>query len=514
MTDTDPTRSLRRSAYLILAAVALAICAAKVVGAELVYEPSRYKAPRPGSFGSDRPADQQPEREWPKERPEPTPMFSSNDKSRWATVRALVENGSYVIATRRNFRDTTPPFHDEGVIVNAAGKLDSLDVVMNPETGEFFSSKPPLFPTIVAGGYWLLKKCLGWSLDHDRWLVVCTVLLTVNILPFAAYLGLLARLIEDYGRSDFGRLFTFAAACFGTFFTTFSVTLNNHTPAICCVLFASYPLLRRRAGESSESALELVLSGFFAGLLVTFEFPAAAFAAGLGVPLLVARPKRTLIYFLTALLVPVAALFACNYLALGRLLPAYSDLGRPGSWYDFPGSYWSKLKEPGPHRGIDFADEPRQVYLFHMLFGHHGWFSLTPVWLLGFVSMCVAAARAWPDFRRLFARPFGGRVWCLRLFQAMSLAVSVVVFAFFVYKTNNYGGFTSGLRWVFWLTTLWLLATLPAADRLASYRFGQWLALVLLGFSVLSVFYPAWNPWRPPWILQLCERTGWAGYGP
>src|SRR5262245_18072331 len=27
----------------------------------------------------------------------PVPAFSSNDKSRWATIRALVENGTYVI---------------------------------------------------------------------------------------------------------------------------------------------------------------------------------------------------------------------------------------------------------------------------------------------------------------------------------------------------------------------------------------------------------------------------------
>ena len=94
----------------------------------------------------------------------------------------------------------------------------------------------------------------------------------------------------------------------------------------------------------------------------------------------------------------------------------------------------------------------------------------------------------------------------------LSAAVSVVVFAFFAHKTNNYGGFTSGLRWVFWLTPLWLLATLPAADRIAGSRIGRGFAVVLLGLSVLSVFYPAWNPWRPPWVLQLAELNGWVRY--
>jgi hypothetical protein len=57
-----------------------------------------------------------------------------------------------------------------------------------------------------------------------------------------------------------------------------------------------------------------------------------------------------------------------------------------------------------------------------------------------------------------------------------------------------------------------LLAIPPAADRLAGSRPGRVLAAVLLGASVLSAFYPAWNPWRPPWLLQLMEYTGWLRY--
>jgi hypothetical protein len=98
------------------------------------------------------------------------------------------------------------------------------------------------------------------------------------------------------------------------------------------------------------------------------------------------------------------------------------------------------------------------------------------------------------------------------LFAAMTLAVSLVVIGFYIYKTNNYGGFTSGPRWLMWLSPLWLLAIPAAADRLAGSRPGRVLAAILLGASVLSAFYPAWNPWRPPWLLQLMEYTGWLRY--
>ena len=92
----------------------------------------------------------------------------------------------------------------------------------------------------------------------------------------------------------------------------------------------------------------------------------------------------------------------------------------------------------------------------------------------------------------------------------MTLVVSVVVFAFYLTRTQsyNYGGYTSGPRWLFWLIPLWVLAIPPAADRLARSRAGRLLCAVLLGFSVLSVFYPAANPWRHPWILNLMEFTG------
>jgi hypothetical protein len=507
----DPTADLRRSFYLILGTVAVAICVAEIVGAENVYEPSRYRPPTPTSFGADRDPAAIPERVWPAVRPEPTPMFSSNDKSRWATVRAIVETGSYVIARRENFRDATGPFRDSGLIVNRDGRLDSLDVVMNPDTGEFYSSKPPLFPTVLAGGYWVLYNWCGLSLDRDRWPVVIILLLAVNVAPFAAYLALLARLAEGWGATDFGRVFGFTAGCVGTYLTTFSATLNNHTPAACCVLFALYPLVRRRPAGAAEGRGELFLAGLFAGLAVTIELPAAAFAAGLLVPLLVARPRQTLASFVPGLLLPLAAFFAANYAALGRLRPAYSEFGGP--WYEYGGSHWLRLREPVRPRGIDFNAEPPGVYLLHLLVGHHGWFSLTPAWVVGLIGLAGQWRRVGPAVASVFRR-VPGPVWTPPLVAALTAAVTAVLVGFFLTRTAsyNYGGNTSGLRWLFWLTPLWLLAATHGADRLAGSRAGRWFAAGCLGVSVLSVFYPAANPWRPPWLQQLFDILGWVRY--
>jgi hypothetical protein len=96
---------------------------------------------------------------------------------------------------------------------------------------------------------------------------------------------------------------------------------------------------------------------------------------------------------------------------------------------------------------------------------------------------------------------------------AISIAlISIVCITFYIFRPmieRNYGGMTSGFRWVFWLTPLWLLAVLPTADKLAKSRWGRLLGCVLLALSVLSASYPVWNPWTQPWLSHVWEYMGW-----
>ena len=94
----------------------------------------------------------------------------------------------------------------------------------------------------------------------------------------------------------------------------------------------------------------------------------------------------------------------------------------------------------------------------------------------------------------------------------MISSVGTVCVAFYILGVKpldrNYGGMTSGFRWVFWMAPLWLLAALPAADWLAR-RAAPALGYVLLGLSVLSASYPTWNPWTQPWLTNLFLYLGW-----
>lgn len=170
-----------------------------------------------------------------------------------------------------------------------------------------------------------------------------------------------------------------------------------------------------------------------------------------------------------------------------------------GNWYDYPGSYWSKLNNDRKSL-VDRGQPDRVAYSFHVLFGHHGIFSLTPIWifsLAGMVAMVVGYK-------------FAGQ-YQMRWLGALTILLSVVVVGFYLRRPAidcNYGGVTSGLRWAFWLIPLWLLTMLPVVDWLAKSKFGKAICYLLLAFSILSAAYSAHNPWVNPWLYEIWDWTG------
>lgn len=402
-----------------------------------------------------------------------TPFLSANDRSRWSTVVALVDDGTYVIdrfQTNRSWQTIDKVRHSDRNGVE-----------------HFYSSKPPLLPTIVAGGYWLFQRITGLGLEEHPFIVGRALLWLTNIPPLTIYLAVLAYLVERWGQTDWGRIFVVTAGCWSTFLTTFAVTFNNHLPAAVSVMVTLYCLWRIQNGN--ETVWAYVLAGCSSAFAATCELPAFAFfvlAAGwLGWR----HPRELAFYFLPAALLIAAGFFATNFAAHGDWRVAYSHR----EWYDYPESYWTGIRT-GPDRG-----EPSQlVYLFHLLIGHHGLFSLTPIWCLSVWGL------------RQGMRPHEDVL--LRWISAITLTLTIVCLGFYVTRPEidrNYGGVTCGLRWLFWLTPLALVSMIRGLDVLAAST--RW-RIVCTGFLIISTFSAAYgwtNPWVNPWPYSYGVAQGW-----
>jgi hypothetical protein len=403
------------------------------------------------------------------------PLLSANDRSRWCTVWSLVEQHSYQID-----------------VIDAVPGWSTIDKVR--QNGHYYSSKPPVLSTIVAGVYWVVRAITGWTLNDQPEETMRLILFLVNVIPMLGGLLVTMRLVERYAESDFARLFVVGAFAFSTFLTTFCVTLNNHTVAGLAVLAALYPACRILA-DGSLRPVHFACAGFFAVFAAVNELPAAAFAAAVGLLLLWRSPARTFLWALPAAIVPLAAFFVTTWLATGSWKPFYADYGTEKYKYVVDGvpSYWM---HPG---GLDANHESPLVYLFHCTVGHHGILSLSPIF--------VFALAAWIVPRLSRGRSLRPVVWA-------SAAITVVVLAFYLTRTENYnyGGNTSGLRWIFWLIPLWLVSMIPVLDAIADSRGLRALALGLLAVSTFSAWYPIDNPWQHPWLFQVLDRWRWIDY--
>lgn len=496
---------------------------------------------------------------------DPSPFLSANDRSRWCTIRSLGDYGTYSI---------------DDVIFNEKGERQrawhTIDLVKHrgPDGKEhFYSSKPTLLPTMLAGEYWLVKQLTGASLSnkHKTFYVARLMLLLSQVLPIAGGMWLIALLAEKLGSSHWGRIFVVACATQATFLSTFAITLNNHVfaaVAVVVALAALWPIFT----QESQAWWRFAVGGLASAFAVTCELPALAFFCLLAAAILWKSPQRTLLAFVPPAAIVFAAALGTNYIAHESLKPAYAhrykdgptiitvapnlaqafDAGQlpplvgselkskgielspqtiieprqPGErwviwdddghdrlavqlvnneqleirawddWYDYEGTYWTADRL----QGVDKGEPSVAVYAFNCLLGHHGLFSLTPIWLFS----------VWGLY--LWLRRPRDLQWCL---AASILLLTIVVIAFYLSRPlidRNYGGVTSGLRWLFWLIPLWLIAMIPAADSLAHSRWGRIVAVVCFAISVFSVNWATLNPWSQPWLFEYWYQLGWINY--
>jgi hypothetical protein len=421
------------------------------------------------------------------------PTLSANDRSRFCTIRVLVEPNlreTRIVEKNGQKQEVVVPYAIDKIRTQRG--WDSIDIVCHslpddPSTRYLYSTKPPLLPTVMAIPYWIIYKTTGWTFDTEPFFVARLMLVVCHLIPLAIGWILTISLIERFAKNDWTKLFAAAFTCFGTFLSTFVVTLNNHLPAVFCIIVALDAAVRI-CFDGDLRKRWFFIAAFFAAFAFACELPSALFFAMLGLSLLIRYPRQTLIAGIPAAVVVIAAFFTTNYIAHKTFLPAYSQQ----DWYFFEGyqkygktinSYWSNP------RGPDVGEPNRLKYAYHFTIGRRGVFSLTPVWILAMMGMLTSL------FQKNDAT--------FRNLTRMTFLMTLICFAFYLsmgQENRNYGGVTSGLRWLFWLIPFWTLTSLPILDKMSKYAAFRGLALLLLFLSATSVAYPLWNPWSPSWL--------------
>ena len=477
-------------------------------------------------------------------------QLEANDISRWCTVWSLLERGSYNIdecpwQAKTQDKVKKPdkladPASAEGKLGGLGRTLKDIEYRIAPRswkvgdaTDHFYSSKPPLLPTMIAAILYPARRAAGVPLDATvdvprtprnvqkpvegepgktvfvletpkepaHWPVYVLyfkpIIVLLNIVPMLVFLVLYARLLDRIAENDWAWFLSLFAASLGNYLIVFNQTLNNHSIAAWSAFFTLYALQRITSGDARTPGT-FALAGFFGAFTACNELPAALFGILLFLLVLSRWPGQTLRAFVPAAAIPCVAFLATQYAAFGQFTPVYEEFGTKS--YTYEGSYWNTPLEMDwfngatkqPDGTITENKESYGVYLFHMTLGHHGVFSLTPIFLF---SLLGAAREA---FRR--SR--------LTAISWLTLLLTAAMFAFYTWnpKARNYGGSTQGLRWLFWLIPFWLIL-LPSGVRGGGRRgVVRALSLAALLISALSVGYALRHPWSHPWFLDAMEH--------
>ncbi len=397
-------------------------------------------------------------------------VLGDSANSRLATAFSLVHYGSWYIDDEGGAKPN--PFEP--------GTVDKVE-----RDGHRMSTKPPVLPLLMTAEYAAMYHLLGWRLDvrEEARTVVRVMVFTLMLLPVV--LGLLAfgACLSLLGASDWTRAYLVAALALGTQVAGFAGHINNHTPAAAMLCVAAWCALGPLLGKAPASAWRFAGFGLAGGLVFTFDLPETIYIALLGLVLLWRFPKQAVLWGGLGLAVPLVAHFAAMLASSGSILPVQLH----PDWYMYESAYW---RNPG---GVDALHEPKGTYLFHMTFGRYGTFALFPVLVLGLLAL-LPALRNPRDLAARFA--LGGGI------------AFAILTAYYVLKTNNYGGVAYGFRWHLASAPVLLAMSLPLMNRLRGY----WTVPLLVALLAVSG-YSAYECFQAPWSKDR-EWTARLLFGP
>ena len=363
---------------------------------------------------------------------------SGNESSRLATIQAVAEQNTFAI------EDTEFSYTVDRVRFN----------------GHVYSDKPPFLSFVIGVALKPLLAATGCSFRENQ----AALVYLINSLFGALNIVLFCWLFNMFRRVRRGAVeakFLLAlGSVMGSWLLSYSVVINNHTPAALCALGAYVALWKFSRKPTSRAA---AFAGLACGVMGALDIPGGVIFSLALIPAIAlsSRPGKRAEHVLAAsCAVAFSALcvFLLNYVSHRNPLPLYMVRG---------GSF-----QPGVS-GKSFVG-----YAVECLFTYRGIFSYQPFLLLAFPAL-------W--FRRR----------ALRAAEWATVAATLVFTAFYVMLTNEFGGAAYGFRYLIPVIPIWSFLAgsfvLTAPKERARIALGA-LSAVLIVWGVVTSAVGAYFP--------------------
>lgn len=392
-----------------------------------------------------------------------------NDASRFAQIQALADNHNLII---------------DKTVFPTGGKYFY--------GGHFYSDKPPLLAIISTPIYFLLK-IFGLSfVAHQQVSTFLVTLLTIGCLSAVGLIFYRRTLIQFLGTSKrWANLLTVAVAG-GTLILPYSLVYNNHIPSGAFLMLGSYYLFSFNA---SSKAIHVMLSGFFFSLAFAIDIGCFVFIPVVSIALLIRTNLSAMLTFLLGCLPMISLYFLITWVTSGSFLAPAMNL----PLWNYPGSHFNETNLSGLATHASMNDLLN--YAYHMLIRDRGIISHTPLLLVSIFGIAYGYKN-----KRLV-----NEFWLL-----LVLGICFFYLASYILRTNNYGGWSYGVRWY---ASLMYLLCLPLAFLENPFYRSRRIRVMMILVAVISVLLSllgSVNPFSsiikerlPIWLKQATILQNW-----
>lgn len=362
-------------------------------------------------------------------------FLAGNDSSRYAQIEALVD------------------YHQTNI--NESKYNWTIDRVTLNEKD--YSNKPPSLSIIGSGIYLVLKNIFGLTFQKNESLTVYLLTLLIIGLSTSWLATKFYTSLEIHKNIQHNiRVLATLALTTGTILTSFSVTFNNHTVA-AALIFAAF---------SDAMAQKSFKAGMWVSLAMCIDVvPGALFIPVLALFLFYERGRNGLLKYFTSVFIGGILFVSLNLLIAGHPLPPKLIAGG----IDHSSQYESVVQHvPLPKNWL---------YPLQCLFGWHGFFSVSPVLIIGAIGLVLAVKKKEPLKRRN------------TIFIGSGVLVMLLGYAFFI---GSLGGWSYGIRYLIPIMPILLFFIPVVLKKMRTPIF-----ICVLTLSTLFALIGMYNPWPP-----------------